>query len=107
MSNGEVDRYIGIIKQLMGKAEHSGKSLYIVLMEYQNTPITGLKNSPSQLAMSRQRRSKLPISAALNKSDPLEKQTYLPNSAHAIEPVIYSSRHCYLPQKYDDLIMSY
>ena len=48
-------------------------------MEYQNTPITGQKYSTSQLAVSRQRRSKLPISAALNKSDPPEKQANLPN----------------------------
>ena len=66
-SNGQAEIYVSIVKQLMKKAEDSGKDPYIALLEYRNTPVSGMKHSPAQLAMSRMLRSKLPTRADLLK----------------------------------------
>ena len=66
-SNSQAEIYVSIVKQLMKKAEDSGKDRYIALLEYRNTPGSGMKHSPAQLAMSRMLRSKLPTRADLLK----------------------------------------
>ena len=60
-SNGMSERAIGTIKQLLRKAE----DLYIALLEYRNTPVSGIGLSPSQMLNSRRRNSKLPTTAKL------------------------------------------
>lgn len=62
-SNGMVERTIGTIKQLLRKCEDP----YMALLEYRNSPVTGLKYSPAQLLQSRRLRSKLPVHNSLLK----------------------------------------
>ena len=58
---------VGIVKQLMRKANQKGRDPHLALLEYCNTPISGLSYSPSQLLMSRMLRDKTPTSASLLK----------------------------------------
>ena len=64
-SNGQSERMVGIVKQLMRKANQEGRDPHLALLEYRNTPISGLSYSPSQLLMSRMLRDKMPTSASL------------------------------------------
>ena len=66
-SNGMSERAIQTIKNLLKKACEDGNDPYIVLLEYRNTPISGLKESPAQLLMSRMLNSKLPTVESLLK----------------------------------------
>ena len=59
-SNGQAEKMVGVIKQMLYKADKDGRDPYIALLEYRNTPVTGLPFSPAQMAMSRTLRSKLP-----------------------------------------------
>ena len=59
-SNGQAEKMVGVIKQMLYKADEDGRDPYIALLEYRNTPVTGLPFSPAQMAMSRTLRSKLP-----------------------------------------------
>ena len=49
----------------MQKADAEGRDPYIAMLEYRNTPISGLRYAPAQLAMSRLLRSKLPTSRSV------------------------------------------
>ena len=60
-SNGLVERNVQTIKRLFKKAHGEGKDEEMALLEFHNTPITGLDVSPAQLLMSRHLRSGLPI----------------------------------------------
>jgi len=62
-SNGQAENAVKTIKQLLTKAALSGKDPYIALLEFRNTPITGMSLSPAQMLMSRRLRSKLPTTA--------------------------------------------
>ena len=64
-SNGQSERMVGIVKQLMRKANQEGRDPHLALLKYHNTPISGLSYSPSQLLMSRMLRNKMPTSASL------------------------------------------
>ena len=59
-SNGPAEKMVGVIKQMLYQADEDGRDPYIALLEYRNTPVTGLPFSPAQMAMSRTLRSKLP-----------------------------------------------
>ena len=63
------ERAIQTIKNLhvLKKAWEDGNDPYIALVEYRNTPISGLKESPAQLLMSRMLKSKLPTVESLLK----------------------------------------
>ena len=52
-SNGQSEKFVGIVKSFMRKAHEEGRDFW-------NTPITGAPYSPSQLLMSRQLREKMP-----------------------------------------------
>ena len=54
------ERAIQTNKNLLRKACEDGNDPYIALLEYRNTPISGLKESPAQLLTSRMLKSKLP-----------------------------------------------
>ena len=60
-SNGLVERNIQTIKHLFKKAHDENKDAEMALLEFRNTPITGLDQSPAQLLMSRHLRSSLPM----------------------------------------------
>ena len=62
-SNGQAEKAVHILKQLLTKAILSGRDPYIALLEYRNTPVCGLPFSPAQMLMSRRLRSKLPATA--------------------------------------------
>ena len=64
-SNGLVERNVQTIKRLFRKAKESNTSTDIALLEYRNTPISGMDLSPSQLLMSRRLRSSLPMTETL------------------------------------------
>ena len=53
------------IKRLLKKAHDEGKAEELALLEFRNTPITGLNESPAQLLMSRRLRSSLPMTDAM------------------------------------------
>lgn len=64
-SNGQAERMIQTVKQLLRKAHDSNTDPYIALLQYRNAPLAGLDVSPAQLLMSRSLRTKLP---ALNQN---------------------------------------
>ena len=41
-SNGQSERMIGTVKQLMRKALEESKDIHLALLEYRNTPVAGL-----------------------------------------------------------------
>jgi len=59
-SNGLVERNMQTIKRLFKKAHNERKDTELVLLEFRNTPITGLDDSSAQLLMSRQLRTQMP-----------------------------------------------
>ena len=64
-SNGQAERAVQTLKSLLQKADAEGRDPYIAMLEYRNTPISGLRYAPAQLAMSRLLRSKLPTSRSV------------------------------------------
>ncbi|CAB4019827.1 Transposon Tf2-6 poly [Paramuricea clavata] len=60
-SNGMSEKAVQTVKRILKKADDP----YVGLMEYRNTPVTGMTYSPSQLLMSRTTRTKIPISKEL------------------------------------------
>ena len=48
-SNGMSERTIQTVKNRLKKAEDDGNDPYIALLEYRNTPVSGLQESPAQL----------------------------------------------------------
>ena len=52
-SNGQSERFVQTVKQMLKKAKEEGKDFYIALLEYRTTPISGSEYSPSQMLMSR------------------------------------------------------
>ena len=66
-SNGLAERNVHSIKQLLKKAREEGKDEMMALLEFRNTPVTGLRESPAQLLMSRHLRSSLPMTAEMLK----------------------------------------
>ena len=98
-SNGMSERTIQTIKNLLRKADDAGNDPYIALLEYRNTPITGMQESPAQLLMSRMLKSKLPTTTALLRPRVQEKvrekleqsaakqKEYFDRSAKPLSPV--------------------
>ena len=65
-SHGQAERAaVETIMSLLKKADAEGRDPYIAMLEYRNTPISGLRYAPAQLAMSRLLRSKLQISRSV------------------------------------------
>ena len=63
-SNGLVDN-VQTIKHLFKKAHDEDKDAEMALLEFRNTPITGLDQSPAQLLMSRRLRSSLRMTVTM------------------------------------------
>ena len=66
-SNGQIERTVQTIKNLMKKCEMSGDDPSLAILNYRNTPIDGIGESPAQLLMSRRLRGRLPINSELLK----------------------------------------
>ena len=60
-SNGLSERAVQTVKRTLKKADDP----YIGMLEYRNTPVTGMTYSPSQLLMSRTARTKIPAAKEL------------------------------------------
>ena len=59
-SNGLVERNVQTIKQLLKKADESKQDAFLALLEFRNSPISGMEESPAELLMSRKLRTRLP-----------------------------------------------
>lgn len=101
------ERAIQTIKNLFRKAFEHGNDPYIVLLEYRNTAISRLKESPAQLLMSRVLKSKLPTSASLLKPRVLEKAQEKLKERSERQKMYYDCNMKPLPQiKEDDTVRS-
>ncbi len=63
-SNGQSERTVETVKNLLKKAQESQRDPYTALLEYRNAPLDGVK-PPAQLLMGRRLKTKLPTSAKL------------------------------------------
>lgn len=59
-SNGLAEKAVGIAERIMLKCSETGTHYLDGLREYNNTPLTGLKESPAQILMSRMCRTVVP-----------------------------------------------
>ena len=59
-SNGQSERFVNIMKTIFKKAHATGEDPHAALLQYRNTPISGLQYSPAQLLMGRRRRGPPP-----------------------------------------------
>lgn len=66
-SNGLSEKAVGICKNILKKSKESNIDWQIALLEYRNSPLTGLNFSPAQILFSRTCRTKIPISRELLK----------------------------------------
>ena len=76
-SNGQSERCIQTIKNLLKKATDDKTDPYVALMQFRNAPIAGLDVSPAQLLFSRMLRTKLPASSASLQPDVLSRRESL------------------------------
>ncbi|KAF2897820.1 hypothetical protein ILUMI_08355 [Ignelater luminosus] len=60
-SNELVERNVQIVKKSLIKAKQANRDMYLVLLQYINSPIEGINLSPAQLLMARTLREILPI----------------------------------------------
>ena len=63
-SNGLVEKYVQIVKNLFYKAKKGSTDLYKSLMIYRNTPLSHKLQSPLQILQSQTARTQLPMSSA-------------------------------------------
>lgn len=66
-SNGLAEKAVDIAKKLLKKSQDSNTELELSLLEYRNTPVCGMKYSPTEILYSRRTRTLLPISSELLK----------------------------------------
>ena len=66
-SNGQSEKFVGIVKSFMRKAHEEGRDIWMSLLHYRNTPITGAQYSHAQLLMSRKLRDKMPSTSNILK----------------------------------------
>jgi len=59
-SNGQVERFVQTIKQLMRKAVESNQDVAVALLQYRNAPVAGREYCPAQLLFNRSLRTRLP-----------------------------------------------
>lgn len=62
-SNGLAERFVQTAKNILLKSN----DMWAALMEYRNTPITGLKMSPAELLFGRKLKTKLPVMVEQNR----------------------------------------
>ena len=84
-SNGQVERTIGTVKQILRKADDA----CLALLEYRNTPVKGMNYSPSQMLNSRRLKSKIPVATA------------------ALEPEVACDARVQLKQRQENMVQLY
>ena len=62
-SNGQAERAIQTVKNILRKANEADTDPYVALLQYRNTPVAGCDYSPAQMLFSRSLRTKLPVAA--------------------------------------------
>jgi len=62
-SNGQAERAIQTVKNILRKANEADTDPYLALLQYRNTSVTGCDYSPAQMLFSRSLRTKLPVAA--------------------------------------------
>ncbi|CAB3223790.1 unnamed protein product [Arctia plantaginis] len=73
-SNGQSERAVQIVKNIMKKSMHSKSDYRLALLEYLNTPISENLPSPAEILQSRKLRSILPVVRCLHPSSGLIKR---------------------------------
>ena len=68
-----MERNVQTIKQLLKKADESKQDAFLALLEFRNSPNSGMEESPAELLMSRKMRRRLPTPKYLLK--PIPKPT--------------------------------
>ena len=66
-SNGQSEKFVGTVKSLFRKAKQDGRDPNLALLDYRNTPISGMEFSPAQLLMNRRLRDKIPTTSNILK----------------------------------------
>lgn len=69
-SNGMAERTIQTVKRILKKSNETRQDPYLALLEFRNTPLSGL-GSPAQLLMNRQLRGSLPMSTHKSNTNPI------------------------------------
>ncbi|XP_044173493.1 uncharacterized protein K02A2.6-like [Acropora millepora] len=64
-SNGKAENSVKTVKHLLKKCKDSGHSEYLALLDWQNTPTSGIGTSPAQRLMGRGCKTLLPIADKL------------------------------------------
>ena len=64
-SNGKAESAVKIVESLIKKAQRDNKESWLSLLDYRNTPTTGMQTSPAQRLMSRRTKTLVPISSNL------------------------------------------
>ena len=83
-SNGLVEKFVQIVKNLFHKAKEEGVDSNKYLMIYRNTPLASTSKSPMQMLQQRSARSQLPMSNAARRrlgivaEQPPKKNQHLP-----------------------------
>ena len=60
-SNGKAVSAVKVVKSLIKKAQRDNKDPWLSLLDYRNTPTTGMQTSPAQRLMSRRTKTLVPI----------------------------------------------
>ena len=66
-SNGQAERAIQTVKNVLRKAQESKKDVYLALLEYRNTPVDTNIPSPAELLFQRKLRTRLPCKQSMLK----------------------------------------
>ena len=81
-SNGQIERFVSVVKQMLRKADEEGRDPYLALLAYRNTSVTGISYSPAQMLMSRVLNSKIPILPALLEPKVVDPRPQLEQRRH-------------------------
>jgi len=76
-SNGQVERFVQTIKQLVRKAVESKQDIALALLQCRNVPVTGCEYSPAQLLFNRSLRTRIPTMSATTAPDSFRRSLKL------------------------------
>ena len=109
-SNGQAERSVQTLKKILKKTHEENTDPYLALLEYRNTPVSGMKYSPAQMLMSRRLRTKIPVATSLltpNIVDPSAElikaqsgqKRYYDRCANPLKPLQKGDVVCYRKNK--------